>query len=537
MPIPESTSQINYKDLILVVDDNRDAVNILARYLDNEGYSVRSALSGTDALAVVADLQPDLILLDVMMPGLNGYDVFQSLQKNPLTASIPVIFVTARDNPKEVEIGLGLGADDFIGKPVDPRNLIARVRNKIELSRLRKALHKRTTDLEALLHLSQELIKHLNVDNLLDVLIDILPTIFTNCSEYLIFVNATSYRHRQQDEETRTDSRLLIQLAQSVLGLQTNSPTLPYALYPHIAVSLLNFADEVHGYIALFSYVPFSDSQQRLLDSVAQQSTLAIRNAEMYELKQNYATKLEETVSQRTEELRSAHRLLVRSEKLAAVGRFAQVMSHEVRNPLHVIGLLIEEMMVAIKANEDVKLKDLEVALHSSQRATRFVERLLEFTRQGKTSTQGLERINISQVFRNPISLGEALYKRKRLRLNYTLQHMPFIEGHRDSLEQVFLNLIVNAADAMEAGGTLSITSEIVDNELVLYFQDEGCGIAPENIDKIFEPSFTTKEQGTGIGLFISYEIIANHNGSIDFFSEVGKGTTFVIRLPIAEMA
>jgi signal transduction histidine kinase len=210
-------------------------------------------------------------------------------------------------------------------------------------------------------------------------------------------------------------------------------------------------------------------------------------------------------------------------------------MSHEVRNPLHVIGLLVEDMMATIKSGEMITLHDLEVVLHSSMRASRFVERLLEFTKQGKSSSQQIERLNISDAFKNPIILGETLYKRRQMQLIFEPTDLPYIYGSRDSLEQVFLNLIVNAADAMSAGGQLRITTHIVGKELEISFEDTGVGIAPDHLEKIFEPSFTTKEQGTGIGLFISYEIISNHNGSIDVESTVGKGTRFIVRLPLSD--
>lgn len=522
--------------LVLVVDDHKDAVNILSRYLSKEGYRVASAYSGQEALELASRVQPDLILLDIMMPGISGYEVFSILQQNPRTASIPVIFVTARDGIAELEIGLGLGADDFLGKPVDPRNLLARVRNKIELSQLRLTLRKRSIELETLLHTSEELSRHLNLADVTDALETIIRQVYPQavCAILIEANGKLSHWHISQKLDISAETLLQdIKLHFGTHQMFVWSHEFSLYGYPHGLYIPLGSAEEMSGHVLVLACETLGSDQLRLVEGIARQATMAIRNAEAYKIKQNYAQDLEKMVEQRTEELMHTHRLLVRAEKLAAIGRFAQVMSHEVRNPLHVIGLLVEDMIATIKSGEAITLHDLEVILHSSMRASRFVERLLEFTKQGKPNSQQIERINISEAFKNPIMLGETLYKRRQMHLIFEPTDLPDIYGNRDSLEQVFLNLIVNAADAMSAGGQLRITTHIVGKELEINFEDTGVGIAPDHLEKIFEPSFTTKEQGTGIGLFISYEIISNHNGSINVESTVGKGTKFTIRLPL----
>jgi len=525
--------------LVLVVDDHKDAINILSRYLSKEGYRVASAYSGQEALNLTEKTQPDLILLDIMMPGMNGYEVFGILQENPKTASIPVIFVTARDGITELEMGLGLGADDFLGKPVEPRNLLARVRNKIELSQLRLALRKRSLELETLLHTSEELSRHLDLADLMVSLETIIRQVYpqTACSAILIQSNQILHHWHISQELDITPDILLRDIELHFGTHQVSVWDRGFSLYgyPHGLYVPLGSPEETSGHILILAHEALGSDQLRLIEGIARQATMAIRNAEAYQIKQNYAQVLEKMVEERTEELVNTHRLLVRAEKLAAIGRFAQVMSHEVRNPLHVIGLLVEDMMATIKSGEMITLHDLEVVLHSSMRASRFVERLLEFTKQGKSSSQQIERLNISDAFKNPIILGETLYKRRQMQLIFEPTDLPYIYGSRDSLEQVFLNLIVNAADAMSAGGQLRITTRVVGKELEISFEDTGIGIAPDHLEKIFEPSFTTKEQGTGIGLFISYEIISNHNGSIDVESTVGKGTRFIVRLPLSD--
>jgi len=523
--------------LVLVVDDLKDAVSILSRYLSKEGYQVAGAYSGQEALDLAYKLQPDLVLLDIMMPGLNGYEVFRILQENPQTSSIPVIFVTARDGITELEMGLGLGADDFMGKPVDPRNLLARVRNKIELSQLRLALRKRSTELETLLHTSEELSRHLDMEAVMAVLETIIRRVYPQAGFFAVLIEIDDQlRHWRISQGLDISAhRLLEEIKQYFAGRQITIWNEDFSLYGyhHGLYTPLFSSEETLGHILVLSPSPLGKEHMRLVEGIARQATMAVRNAEAYEIKQHYAEDLEKMVEERTEELRHTHRLLIRAEKLAAIGRFAQVMSHEVRNPLHVIGLLVEDMMATTKSGEAITLHDLEVILHSSMRASRFVERLLEFTKQGKPSSQQVERLNINDAFKNPLMLGETLYRRKHMQLIFQPIDLPDIYGNRDSLEQVFLNLIVNAADAMAVGGRLTITTCVVGSHLEISFEDTGVGIAPDHLEKIFEPSFTTKEQGTGIGLFISYEIISNHNGTIDVESTVGQGTKFTLRLPL----
>ena len=152
--------------LVLVVDDHFPAADMMKRLFTVHDYRVVCSYSGEDALVQAQRLQPDLILLDVMMPGMNGFEVLKVLREQDATVHIPTILVTAKDTPSDIEYGLNLGADDYLTKPVEPRELLARVRSKIESRRLREALQRRTTDLEALLRVAEELNNTLRVEEL-----------------------------------------------------------------------------------------------------------------------------------------------------------------------------------------------------------------------------------------------------------------------------------------------------------------------------------------------------------------------------------
>src|SRR5688572_23048277 len=156
--------------LVLVADDEVHTTVMLSRIFEREGYTVQSVHDGVDALEAAQNLLPDLILLDIQMPRMNGFDVLRGLRENPRTSSIPTIIVTAKARqPTDVAHGLNLGADDFIHKPFDPRELLARAQSKIRSRHLEDILQRRTQELEALLKVGEELNQHLETTDILQL--------------------------------------------------------------------------------------------------------------------------------------------------------------------------------------------------------------------------------------------------------------------------------------------------------------------------------------------------------------------------------
>ncbi|MBC7814925.1 MAG: response regulator, partial [Burkholderiales bacterium] len=166
--------------LVLVADDDPQISVMLRRIFEREGYEVENVDNGITALEYAARLLPDLIILDVRMPQMSGFDVLRQLRENAVTASIPTIIVTAKARePTDLAHGLGLGADDYLYKPFDLRELLARAQSKMKARQLEDALHRRTQELEALLRISEELNQYLEVNELLDLILylmlDLLP--------------------------------------------------------------------------------------------------------------------------------------------------------------------------------------------------------------------------------------------------------------------------------------------------------------------------------------------------------------------------
>jgi signal transduction histidine kinase len=407
---------------ILVVDDEPANIAVLDTVL-RPHFRVRVARSGADALrAAGTEPHPDLILLDVMMPEMDGYAVLAKLRQSTASRDIPVIFVTAMVSSEDEQRGLELGAVDYITKPITPAIVLARVRTQLEARQAR------------------DLLKKLNL-------------------------------------------QLVHQVAQGVHALEL--------------------------------------AQQQLLQS----------------------------------------------EKMAAIGQLAAGVAHEINNPLGYVssnlGTLRQYLTGLLQLVDAYRLVTLRCAPDDSAllEANRLAGEFdLEYVRDDAPvllaeSTCGLDRIrrivsdlkdfsHVDAVVWEPFDLHACLESTlnvvwNELKYKVTLVKeygdLPAITGLPHQLSQVFMNLLINAAQAIVEHGTITLRTGCAADSVWIEVEDSGVGIAPENLPRIFEPFFTTKPvgSGTGLGMAVSYSIVQKHQGSIDIRSEVGQGTTVRVNLPI----
>jgi two-component system NtrC family sensor kinase len=240
---------------------------------------------------------------------------------------------------------------------------------------------------------------------------------------------------------------------------------------------------------------------------------------------------LEKKVEERTEELREMQDSLIQSEKMASLGKMSAGVAHEINNPL--TSILINTHLMLEKTEKNHLFHEyLSLIADETTRCTDIVKGLLEFSRQEPPQKVFTE---INEIIKQTLQLlkHQAAFQNIRVikKLNESL---PQIKVDKDKIKQVFWNLMINASEAMSNGGTLTITSQLSeDNECVeVMFADTGVGIPPEYLTKLFDPFFTTKGSGTGLGLAVSYGIIEQHQGKIEVKSEPGKGSVFTISLP-----
>jgi PAS domain S-box-containing protein len=224
---------------------------------------------------------------------------------------------------------------------------------------------------------------------------------------------------------------------------------------------------------------------------------------------------------------------LLEREKLSSIGLLAAGVAHEVNTPLAGISSYAQMLLQQVQEN-DPKRKLLEKIHFQTVRASGIVNNLLNFSRTGDAQ---FREVDINRVLDDTLQLLEPQLRNAKFKVSCTYgEHLQPAYGSASKLQQVFMNLILNARDAMPNGGRLTVHTRAVDSSLVIDFRDTGVGIAPENIARIYDPFFTTKEvgQGTGLGLALSYGIIQEHNGRIFVESRPGEGAHFTIKLPTA---
>ena len=207
-------------------------------------------------------------------------------------------------------------------------------------------------------------------------------------------------------------------------------------------------------------------------------------------------------------------------------------MAHEINNPLTGILTFSSLMLKKVDENHPWK-KDLDTIVQQTSRCRNIVRGLLDFARQRKPDKKGWD---IRLIIERTLTLVEKQAPFQNISVVKTFRpDIPMLFIDADQIQQVFMNILLNAADAMAGGGTLSIRTEMKDGVAEISFTDTGCGLAKEHLSKLFDPFFTTKQtgKGTGLGFAISYGIIQGHNGDIRVESELGKGSTFRIKLPV----
>jgi two-component system, NtrC family, sensor kinase len=227
-------------------------------------------------------------------------------------------------------------------------------------------------------------------------------------------------------------------------------------------------------------------------------------------------------------------RRLIQTEKLSSIGLLAAGVAHEVNTPLAVISTYAQMLAKQI-AGDAEKAPLLEKIAKQTFRASEIVNSLLNFSRTATTEFVG---VDLNKVLTETLTLIEHQLAKASIEVKVAFDEtLPRVKGNTGKLQQIFLNLFLNARDAMEAGGVLAVKTQASDGVVRVTVADSGSGIAPEHLARVFDPFFTTKaaRRGTGLGLSVTYGIVKEHNGEIEVNSEVGAGTRFVVTFP--EMA
>ena len=271
------------------------------------------------------------------------------------------------------------------------------------------------------------------------------------------------------------------------------------------------------------------ESSRNIPDSIYDE--ISRLNNELMTMQRELAGKnaeLAQRIEERTSELREAQEKLIRHERLAVLGQMAGSVGHELRNPLTVIKSAVYYLKL-VQPDADEKVKEyLERIEGETSTAEKIITDLLDFAR--------VKSVDVEAV--SAFRLVERIFERYPApnSVNVTLEipaDLPMLYVDPHQMEQVLGNLIINACQAMSAGGELAITAHQEQEMIAIAVKDSGVGIPPENMEKIFEPLFTTKAKGIGLGLAVSQKLVEANSGRLEVQSEAGKGSTFTVYLPM----
>jgi len=520
---------------ILIVDDDRESLALLTSMLGEEGYDVRAAESGQLGLASAAAKPPHLILLDIRMQGMDGFEVCRRLKDYEHTRDIPVMFITSGREVEERVEGLRLGAVDFINRFFRPEELLARVRTHLELGRLRADLEKQVAQRTAELRKANERLK-----------------------EELAQRKLTEQALRESEARFRN-------LADTApVGIWVTDPNGQALFYNKSALTFtgrtmedltgdrwteLVHPDDRDGVCAAYCSAvvarrPFR-MECRMLRADGQYRWVLNTGIPRF-VDRIYVGHIGTVVD--TTDLKLTHEQMLATQKVESLGALAAGIAHDFNN---VLGVIFAESDVALleATSDSPGRQNVERIKAVAVRASEIVKLLIAYA-CGTESPR--EKVDLSLIVGEmldvlPGSISERAVMRTSLANNL------LIRANAEQIQQVVMNLIKNAAEALEGrDGLIAVAAERVyigrppapqgptevpEGEYVrLLVSDTGCGMTQEVQARALDPFYTTKFLGRGLGLAVVQGILRSHGGHIQILSRHGAGSTFQILLPYAQL-
>jgi two-component system NtrC family sensor kinase len=528
-------------DRILVVDDDLGVSMLCDRVLKGAGYEVEVANRPHDALHLLREKNYDLILLDIRLPEIDGFELLRlARERDP---DLAIVIITGHGTIDTVVEALQHGAEGLVLKPFQSGSeLVQAVRQALVKSRqAREAARSRA--LRPLFEVSQMLLLEVDLDRLSKLIVASVQGQFgTSCvGLYIVEEEALKLLAWQGFPEDVSQTAavgaeaglpgrsvawsLPLWVTREMPGSPAILRDLESARIHSALCAPLIRRGEARGAIMVgraASAGAFREGDLELLTILAGQAAVAIENAGLFVELRQYIRRIEDSQEQ-----------LIQAEKLAALGRLVGSIAHEVNNPLQAIqNCLHLSWHEGLAENKPKEYHDLAVS--EVQRLIQTVRQMLDFYRP---TAADFVPTDLNALIDETLSLAAKPLADKNIQVKkHYRRAMPMAPVVRNNIKQVLLNLLLNAGDAMLQGGTLTLRTTVgkegPQSMAQVSVANTGPGIAPEHLPKLFEPFYTTKSQGTGLGLAVSYGIVQAHGGWIRVSSEPGQ-TTFTVALPL----
>ncbi|MFT5277914.1 MAG: PAS domain S-box-containing protein [Granulosicoccus sp.] len=524
---------------ILIIDDIKENIFALTVVLEkNERFEIIGLSSAIEALSYVEKNAVDLMLCDVQMPSMDGFEFVSMVRLRKKTANIPVIFISAHHKSQAFfQRSNDLGAIDYLVKPIDEEELMHRI-NTYYTFAMRE--HEKINELEVLnveLVIANEQAQLIDGANAPIFGIDVEGKI----KEWnLKIANITGFNKKE------------------VLGRDLVSEFITDDYKVAVGDVLAKALDGEETENFEFSLVSKAGCRVDVLTNSTTRRDAAGNVIGVVSVGQD-VTELNKTNAK----LVNTHDQLLQSDKMAAIGVLSAGVAHEINNPVGFvtsnINILSDWSMELIQL---IELMDHEIKHDASliKAITAYknqydfdyikeeIPHLLEETKEGLSRVSTIiadlkgfahkdesvwKKIDLRQIIRSTLNIvnNELKYKAK---VELDLDDIPLVECLPSQISQVLMNIIINAGQSIESKGVITITTRHVGEMVCIKISDTGEGIAKENLERMFDPFFTTKPvgKGTGLGLSVSFGIIESHNGRIEVDSQKGKGSNFHIWLP-----
>ena len=466
---------------VLLVDDTEQNRYVLSRILARAGLEVEQCTTGKEALERVK-FCPDLVILDVKLPDLSGYEVCRRIKTDPVTRSIPVLQISASFVSNESKVqALEGGADGYLTHPIDATVLVATVKSLLRLKQAELISRQSAQQWQSTVDALPEYLVLLDTENKV-----------VRCNRAFVELSGKTF-----SEVIGHDGVAILEQVLGSADFLTHTETSRYV------------AEQQHGQTWFLVTADAVMTNQQRFGSIVVLTNITERKL--------------------------AEETLRHTEKLAATGRLAQTIAHEINNPLEALTNLI---YLSTHTDDQQQIQEfLKQATRELERVAKITKQILSFHRETKIAVE----LDFQDMVQSVLALYLVQMEAKHMTVDYKKGPAFCIHGFPGELRQVFANLIGNAIDASPDHGSLCIrirkgTSQGVPG-VVFTIHDEGPGIPRELRNRVLEPFFTTKElKGTGLGLWLANSLVIKHRGSLRFRSRRasgGAGTCFRIFLPI----